>query len=111
MCLAPPYLAKGQAICGCHAQEAPPCREAILAKSQKPLASNGAQAGCLCSQVQMETPDHWKATALEENCMTPRRVLDKENSDDFSSFAGLQEGPGTAALFRHALSLRYCPAS
>lgn len=30
---------------------------------------------------------------------TPSRVLDKEDSNDFSSFAGLQEGPATAALF------------
>ena len=47
----------------------------------------------------METPDHCKAAAMEQDCVTPRRALDKENSDDFSSFAGLQAGPGTAALF------------
>lgn len=49
--------------------------------------------------VQMETPDHSKAAAMEQDCVTPRHMLDKENSDDFSSFAGLQEGPSTAALF------------
>ena len=36
---------------------------------------------------------------MEQDCVTPCRALDKENSDDFSSFAGLQAGPGTAALF------------
>ena len=56
----------------------------------------------------METPDHHKAAAMEQDCLTPRRVLDKENSDDFSSFAGLQEGPRTAALFRRAPQARCC---
>ena len=65
-------------------------------------ASPGSPARLLCwrAQVQMETPDHCcKAAAMEQDCATPRRVLDKENSDDFSYFAGLQEGPATAALF------------
>ena len=54
------------------------------------------------------TPDSKPDMASEEDeAMTPRRVLEKDDSNDYSSFAGLKEGPGTAALFRCAP----CPIS
>ena len=46
--------------------------------------------------MQVDTPDKMP----DPENYTPSRVLDKEDSNDFSSFAGLQEGPATAALFR-----------